>query len=154
MHGEAPVEASVSDVSSDGLSLIVRGTGVEEIVAMRRWLRNGVMLHVEVTLGRHPVVLPGRVAWTRPIEGSREMLAGMRFEDVDTQTRKVLRAWLVQALAALQGAARHVLLERWDDAAGCLAAVGIDDAEPPTVSAVLRYAAASGVKAANAPPSA
>jgi len=132
--------------------MVVRAQDAEETIAVRRWLAQGVLAHVEVTLAGRPVVLPGRIAWTRPVDGSREVLAGMHFEDLDETTRRVLRGWLVQGLAAIQGAARHVLLERWEDAAECLEAVGIDDAAPTTVSAVLQYAATGRAVPADAPP--
>ena len=144
LRGESPIEASLSDLSASGLSMVVRGADVDQIVAIRRWLAEGVVVHVEVELAGRPIVLAGRIAWTRPVDGSREMMAGVRFEGIDSSTERVLRGWLVRGLAAIQGAARHVLLERWEDAAECLAAVGIDDALPPTVSAVLRYAATHG----------
>ena len=121
--------------------MIVRGADVASAVAMRRWLLEGAFAHVEVSLGGRPVVLPGRIAWTRPVEGSREMLAGLAFEAIDDAAMRVVRNWLVRGLAAIRGAAQHVLLDKWNDAAECLTAVGIHGAEPPTISAVLRYAA-------------
>ena len=142
LRGESPVAASLSDLSLDGASVVVReGATPDAALAVRRWLQVGGLVHLQVTLGGRPVVLPGRVAWLKSVQGSREMLAGMHFEEVDDPTKRIVRGWLVRGIAAIQGAARHVLLERWDDAAECLAAVGIDDAEPPTISAVLEYAA-------------
>lgn len=142
LRGESSVSASLSDLSLDGSSMVVRATDAAGAVAARRWLSRGALVHVEVTLGRHPIVLPGRVVWMRPVDGSREILVGTHFEELDKATTRILRHWLLTGLSAIQGAARHVLSDRWNDAAECLEAVGIDDAVPNTISAVLRYAAA------------
>lgn len=140
----APQRVVVADVSLEGLSLVLTTSGPGAAEKARRFVPAGAPVQVQVTFGGTPMVLDGRVAWTRQPEGDADLLLGLTFDAMDAPSRKVFRGWLLKALRALQGAAQHAMLESWDDAAESLETLGIADAEPPLVNSVLRYAAASG----------
>ncbi len=142
--GREPLRATVADLSLEGLSVIFSTDDEEMAARVRRLTPSETLVNVAVTLAGTPVVLPGRVTWSRA--AARDVGFGVKLE-LDGPTRRVFRGWMVKALSALQSTARHAMHSEWDDAADSLGMLGIDDATQPIVSHVLAYAAGSGAAA-------
>lgn len=143
--GRDPMPATVADISADGLGFVIVAADPPASARVRRRLASGAPLDAQVTLGGRPLVLRGTVAWVRTPEGTTNVLAGIQLTGADAPTRKALKSWLVEALAALQDAAQQAMYGRWPQAAASLKRLGIEAADPKIVLEVLRYADAGRV---------
>lgn len=142
--GREPVRSTVADLSLEGLSVVFTAEDAEMAARVRRLTPSETRVDVQVTLAGTPVVLQGRVTWSRA--GGSDVGFGVKLE-LDGPTRRVFRGWMVKALSALQSTARHAMQSEWDDAADALGMLGIEDATQPIVGHVLSYAAGSGAAA-------
>ena len=99
------------------------------------------------------LMVAGTIAWSRLVSGADEIdrvQGGIRFAELDTDTRFALLVWLQHALNVVQSAALLVLEERWNEAAHALGTIGFQTASRDAVERVLRYAATGRKKSSAA----